>query len=93
MEDYKEMYLTMVRETEKAVRLTEQALNILIAVQQNCEEMYINSPEPVIQLVDNRAEPVQREAEVHGTPYAEAEKRNTDNILKEAADFKDDQGN
>ena len=33
MPDYKEMYLTMVRETEKAVTLTEQSLKILIAAQ------------------------------------------------------------
>lgn len=85
MPDYKEMYLKMVRETEKAVRLTEQSLNILIAAQQNCEEMYINSPEPVIQLLDKGAEPVQREAEV--PPHTEADKRRTCNILK------DDQGN
>ena len=36
MPDYKEMYLTMVRATEKA-------LNILIEAQQKCEEMYINA--------------------------------------------------
>ena len=36
MPDYKEMYLTMVRATEKA-------LNILIEAQQTCEEMYINA--------------------------------------------------
>lgn len=39
MADYKEMYLKMVRETEKAVTLTEQSLQTLIAVQQECEEM------------------------------------------------------
>lgn len=33
--DYKEMYLTMVREVEKAV-------SILIEAQQKCEDMYIN---------------------------------------------------
>ena len=35
MQDYKEMYLTMVREVEKAV-------NILIAAQQKCEDIYVN---------------------------------------------------
>ena len=34
--DYKEMYLKLMRETEKAVR-------ILIEAQKACEEMYINS--------------------------------------------------
>jgi hypothetical protein len=38
MPDYKEMYLEMVRGTEKAI-------NILIDVQQKCEEMYISSPD------------------------------------------------
>lgn len=36
MPDYQEMYLEMVRETEKAI-------NILINAQQKCEEMYINA--------------------------------------------------
>ena len=35
MTDYKEMYLTMAREVEKAV-------NILIDVQRKCEEIYVN---------------------------------------------------
>ena len=41
MPDYREMYLTMMRETEKAIRL-------LVKAQQQCEELYINSPEPVM---------------------------------------------
>lgn len=37
---YKEMYLHLMRETEKAIR-------ILIAAQQECEERYLNAaPEP-----------------------------------------------
>lgn len=36
--DYKEMYLEMVRETEKAI-------NILIDVQRKCGEMYIEKSE------------------------------------------------
>lgn len=54
MPDYKEMYLTMVRETEKAVNLLEdavKALNVLIEAQRECEEMYINAPEPAITLL------------------------------------------
>jgi len=39
MPDYKEMYLTMVRETEKAIRILE-------AAQLRCEELYIQSGEP-----------------------------------------------
>lgn len=42
--DYKEMYLTMVRETEKAI-------DILIAAQQKCEEMYLNFTTPEIKLL------------------------------------------
>ena len=33
--DYKEMYLTMMRASEKAIR-------ILIKAQQECEELYLN---------------------------------------------------
>ena len=42
--DYKEMYLEMVRETERAI-------NILVQVQRRCEEMYISSSEPEITLL------------------------------------------
>ena len=38
MPDYKEMYFKMVR-------ASEQAINILIKAQQECEEMYISGPE------------------------------------------------
>lgn len=38
MPDYKEMYLNMVRASEKAI-------NILIAAQQECEEIYISDEE------------------------------------------------
>lgn len=44
MSDYKEMYLTMFR-------ASEQAVNILIAAQQECEERYISSPEPELTVV------------------------------------------
>ena len=39
MPDYKEMYLTMVREAEKAIRILE-------AAQLRCEELYLQSEEP-----------------------------------------------
>jgi len=39
MPDYKEMYL-------KLFRATEEAVNLLIDVQQVCEELYITAPEP-----------------------------------------------
>ena len=38
MPDYKEMYLTLFRATEDAV-------NALIAAQQQCEELYLNGAE------------------------------------------------
>lgn len=43
--DYKEMYLTMVRETERAIQ-------ILIASQQKCEELYLTAAEPDNKLLD-----------------------------------------
>ena len=39
MPDYKEMYLTLMRETEKAVR-------ILIEAQQKCEALYLRDDGP-----------------------------------------------
>ena len=44
MPDWKEMYLTLFRETEKAI-------NILTDAQRRCEEMYISAPEPEIRLL------------------------------------------
>ena len=45
MPDYKEMYLHMARETEKAVR-------ILVKAQQECEEMYISAAEENVVMLD-----------------------------------------
>lgn len=44
MPDYQGMYLKMVRASEEAV-------NILIAAQQECEEMYISQPGPELKVV------------------------------------------
>ena len=44
MPDYKEMYLKMFR-------AAEEAINILIAAQRDCEEMYIRDPQPVVHVV------------------------------------------
>ena len=44
MPDYKKMYLEMARKTENAIK-------ILIEVQQQCEEIYINAPEPSVTLL------------------------------------------
>jgi len=37
--EYKEMYIVMMREMERAI-------NIMVAAQQRCEEMYINACAP-----------------------------------------------
>lgn len=39
MPDYKEMYLTLMRKTEKAVRILTEA-------QKTCEELYLKDEEP-----------------------------------------------
>lgn len=44
MADYKKMYLTLFR-------ATEDAANILLAAQRECEEMYLNAPEPELKFV------------------------------------------
>ncbi len=49
MPDYKELYLTMAR-------ASEQAVNILIAAQRECEERYISSPEPEVQVISLSSE-------------------------------------
>ena len=46
MPDYKEMYLTMMRATEQAIR-------ILIEAQQTCEELYLSAVEPELVLSEN----------------------------------------
>ena len=42
--DYKEMYLKMMRANEEAIR-------ILVAAQRECEEMYLNAPEPELTIL------------------------------------------
>lgn len=44
MPDYKEMYIKLFRASEKAV-------NILIAAQQECEELYVNHVELELKAV------------------------------------------
>lgn len=44
MPDYKEMYLHLMRETEKSIR-------ILIEAQQECERLYLESKEPVLSVL------------------------------------------
>ncbi len=44
MPDYKQMYLTMFKASEEAV-------NLLIKAQQECEELYMASPETEITVL------------------------------------------
>ena len=43
--DYKEMYLHLMGQCERARELIEEANQIIIAAQQQCEEMYLNAEE------------------------------------------------
>lgn len=45
MPDYKDMYLKMFK-------ASEQVINILTAVQRECEEHYISSPEQEFQVIE-----------------------------------------
>ncbi len=49
MPDYKELYLRMFR-------ASEQAANILIATQRECEELYISTPEPALRVIELSSE-------------------------------------
>lgn len=42
--NYKELYLKMVR-------ASEEAINLLLAAQQECEELYLDDPEPVLTVM------------------------------------------
>lgn len=44
MSSYKEMYLTLFR-------ATEQAINLLIAAQRECEEQYLSMPDPDLKIL------------------------------------------
>lgn len=49
MPDYKELYL-------KLFHATEQATNVLIAAQRECEELYVSQPEPALKVIAASAE-------------------------------------
>ena len=44
MPDYQEMYLHLMRETEKAIR-------ILVKAQQDCEELYLRESGPALRIL------------------------------------------
>ena len=56
MPDYKEMYL-------KLFRASEEAVNILITAQQECEELYNSQPEPELKIVPLSSEKKKSEDE------------------------------
>ena len=45
MADYKAMYLALFRASEEAV-------DLLIAAQRQCEELYISSPDPELRILE-----------------------------------------
>lgn len=49
MPDYQEMYETLFRASEKAIR-------ILIEAQQTCEELYLSAPEPPLRSLPRAIE-------------------------------------
>ena len=49
MPDYKELYFNMFR-------ASEQAVNVLITAQRECEELYISSSEPDCKVIPLSAE-------------------------------------
>ena len=58
MPDYQEMYLHLMRETEKALR-------ILVKAQQDCEELYLREDGPALRTLPppgGQAEPPEKTA-------------------------------
>ena len=62
MPDYKKMYI-------KPLNAAENALNTLIAAQRECEELYINLPEPELKAVG-----IINKARMKRSNYAKPEK-------------------
>ena len=50
MPDYQKMYLTMFQ-------ASEEAINLLIRAQRECEELFMSSPEPEIDVLDHKTRP------------------------------------
>ena len=61
MADYKEMYLTMMR-------AAEQAIHILIAAQQACEEAYLQEDAPHIFILESESDNAKQEKEDRPLP-------------------------
>ncbi len=58
MPDYKEMYLVMMRASEKSLRHMEEASRILIEAQRRCEELYLAKEPPVLQIFRREGEEI-----------------------------------
>lgn len=54
MPDYQQMYLTMIRASEAALRELESAQAQIIAGQQACEELYLSQSEPELTLLPKK---------------------------------------
>lgn len=52
--DYKEMYMKMMRASEAAI-------NILIEAQRECEEMYLEATEPILDAIRQEQERLDEE--------------------------------
>ena len=55
MPDYQQMYLTMIRASEAALRELESAQAQIIAAQQACEELYLSQSEPELTLLPKKS--------------------------------------
>lgn len=54
MPDYQQMYLTMIRASEAALRELESAQAQIIMAQQACEELYLSQNEPELTLLPKK---------------------------------------
>ena len=59
MPDWKEMYLHLMRETERAVRILTEA-------QQHCEELYLDAPVPRLIVLSPEAAPCDADVPLTG---------------------------
>ena len=53
MPNYQEMYYTMMRTSEKALRQIEAIQKMLIEAQQKCEDIFCTEEESVLRILPN----------------------------------------
>lgn len=51
MPDYKEMYLTITRAANKALKLNQEAMEYIITAQQQAEDMYIEADDTPLSII------------------------------------------